>query len=208
MNQQHFNMKAVIWDENTIRAKLITDIFNSIKNTIPLRQDMKVLDFGCGTGALAMHLVPHVASITGADTSKGMLDVLNNKLAEQGINTVSLIQVAPEEYNMLRGPYDLIVSTMTLHHIENISSLLSSFHSLLTPGGILAIADLDSEGGLFHGDNAEVFHNGFDRDALAKQFEAAGFQEVRHTTSGEVTKPDANNEMRTFSLFLITGQKL
>lgn len=208
MNEQsrNFDTEAATWDENPRRIQLVADIFNALQQEVPLHSDMQVLDFGCGTGTLAIHLAPLVASITGADTSKGMLDVFNDKLTKQGVNTIRLVQIAPGEYEALKGPYDLIVSTMTLHHVENVTPLLEHFHSILAPGGYLAIADLDLDDGLFHGENAEVFHNGFDRDVLGKIFADAGLENVRHVTAAEVTKPDANDEMRTFSLFLVTGQ--
>ena len=204
--QRNFDTEAATWDDNPRRTQLVTDTFDTLDNEIPLRGDMKVLDYGCGTGTLAMHLVPRVGSITGADTSKGMLDVFNEKLIEEGINTVRLVQISPDEYTTLTGPYDLIVSTMTLHHVKHIAPLLRHFHKILAPGGCLAIADLDSEGGLFHGDNAEVFHNGFNRETLGEIFEEVGFDNVRHVTAAETTKPDANGEMRSFSLFLVMGQ--
>jgi hypothetical protein len=57
---------------------------------------------------------------------------------------------------------------MALHHIEAIHPLLKRFHECLAEGGALCIADLDPEGGLFHSNNAGVYHFGFDREELRR----------------------------------------
>ncbi len=209
MNEQprNFDAEAATWDENPRRTQMVADIFNTLQQEVPLHRDMKVLDFGCGTGTLAMYLAPLVDFITGADTSRGMLDVFEKKVTAQSLNTVETVLISPDKYESLQGPYDLIVSTMTLHHVENIVPLLEHFYSILASGGLLAISDLDTEDGLFHGENAGVFHNGFERDVLCGMFEETGFVNVRCVTAAETTKPDANGDMRKFTLFLITGQK-
>jgi hypothetical protein len=76
----------------------------------------------------------------------------------------------------------------------------------LVPGGRLALADLDLEGGRFHADKLGVFHSGFDRAALAQIVATAGFDQVRTETAAEVVKPDDQGEMRGFTVFLLTGQ--
>jgi len=52
---------------------------------------------------------------------------------------------------------------VSLHHVKEIQPLLEQFYRTLLPGGRMAIADLDEEGGRFHGNNNGVFHFGFDR---------------------------------------------
>ena len=47
--------------------------------------DMDVLDYGCGTGLVSLFLLSHVRSVTGADSSPGMLQVLNKQIVEGGI---------------------------------------------------------------------------------------------------------------------------
>ena len=62
--------------------------------------------------------------------------------------------------------FDIIFTQMTLHHVHNIDGIFFKFSRMLRPGGILYIADLYKEDGLFHG-NDFTGHNGFDPEELS-----------------------------------------
>ena len=67
---------------------------------------------------------------------------------------------------------------MVLHHIVSIQSLFERFYNMLLPGGFLAIADLFTEDGSFHGEGFDG-HKGFDPEQLKVQLQKTGFKEVR-----------------------------
>jgi hypothetical protein len=71
----------------------------------------------------------------------------------------------------------------------------------------LCIADLDPEGGLFHGDNTGVYHFGFDRKELRRALADAGFENIADATAAEVMKPAADGQLRRFTVFLMSGRK-
>ena len=174
---------------------------------ITLTPDMDVMDFGCGTGLLTFALQPFVRSITGVDSSQGMLDIFKTKIKEQNLNNVKAEFIDLDNGDVLNSSYHLIVSSMTLHHIKNIVPLLEQFYSILLPSGQLAIADLDLDDGQFHSDNEGVFHFGFDRKELHQMFIETGFRDVRYRTAAQVEKPADDDRTRLFSLFLIIGRK-
>ena len=167
---------------------------------------MEALDFGCGTGLVALRLAPLVRRLTGADGSEAMLGVLRAKAAAQGIVNVQTRQVAVGETPDLGGPYDLVVSSMTLHHVQDVAALVAGLARAVLPGGFLCLADLDSEDGSFHSDNTGVFHFGLDRDTVAGLLEGAGFADVGRTTASTVEKPGPEG-MRGYSVFLVWGRK-
>jgi len=169
---------------------------------------MDVLDFGCGTGLLTLALQPFVCSITGVDSSSGMLEVFETKIKEQHLNNVKANNLDLDKGDALTGSYHLIVSSMTLHHVKNISPLLKQFYAILLPTGCLAIADLDLDDGKFHSNNDGIFHCGFDRAKLSKTFTEAGFNNVQDITAAEIEKETLNNEMRQFTVFLMVGKKV
>jgi ubiquinone/menaquinone biosynthesis C-methylase UbiE len=105
------------------------------------------------------------------------------------------------------GPHDVVISSMTFHHVEHIDPLLAQMFQALKSPGYLCVADLDLDQGEFHEDNTGVFHPGFDRTELRDAFRRAGFYRVRNMTAAEVTKPARNGNLRKFSVFLMIGEK-
>lgn len=173
MNKRNFDSEAVKWDLNPGRVKVAADIARAIIGEITLSKDMDVLDFGCGTGLLTFALQPFVRSVTGVDSSQGMIDVFRRKIAGSGVQNVQARYLDPEDDPPLSGSYHLIVSSMTLHHIQAVDALIRQFYRILHPSGMLCIADLDSDGGRFHESNDGVFHFGFDRAEITDQFRNA-----------------------------------
>ena len=200
-----FDKEAAGWDEHPTRVKLAQDVANAIARAVTLGPTMDVLDFGCGTGIGTLQLAPSVGSITGVDSSAGMLEVLKAKIDRQVHTNVTTRQLHPGDE--VSGSYHLIVSSMTLHHIADIDAQLTQFFRALKAPGWLCVADLDPEQGEFHDDNTGVFHCGFDRDALRRAFVRAGFADVHDVTAAEVVKPTQRSGLRTFRVSLMTGQK-
>lgn len=203
----NFDQAAENWDTRPQRVRLAQDIADAILRQIPVPASMDVLDFGCGTGLLTLQLQPLVHSITGVDSSGGMLKVLDRKIANLKLANARTVQCDIEQGDGLPGKYDLIVSSMTFHHVQEIEPLVAQFFEVLVPGGRLCIADLDLEGGRFHGDNTGVFHFGFDRAWLQQVFHQAGFSRISAQTAAQIVKPDAQNIPVSFSVFLLSGVK-
>jgi ubiquinone/menaquinone biosynthesis C-methylase UbiE len=206
--KRNFDQAAANWDQVPGRVKVAQDIAHSMIQEINITPDMNVLDFGCGTGLLTFALQPFVRSVTGVDSSQGMLDVFKTKIKEQNLSNVKANYLDLEKGDVLDGSYHLIVSSMALHHIKEIGPLLKLFHRVLRPSGNLCIADLDLDNGQFHSNNDGVFHFGFDRVTMSKTFTEAGFDNIQDMTAVEVIKPTLNGEMRQFTVFLMTGQKI
>lgn len=203
--QRDFDAAAATWDENPVRVKLAHNVFRALSDSGLIRPGMDVLEIGCGTGLVTLLLQPCVRSITATDGSSGMLDILNEKIRRTGCHTVKTQVLNLEESVGIEGRYDLVVSSMTFHHIRDIPALLGRIAAIMKPGGVLCIADLDKEGGKFHEDPAGVFHNGFDRAVFRRQFESAGFGMVRNRTAAIIRKPDRSGNLRCFTVFLMSG---
>ncbi len=202
-----FNKEAATWDANPGRVKLANDIADSILEEGILTPEMDVLDFGCGTGLVALRLQPFARSITGVDSSRGMLSVLRSKIEDQRLANIEACFVDLEQGDDLEGVYHFIVSGMTFHHIKEIGALLDRFYRISSPGGHICIADLDPDEGRFHSNNDSVFHNGFDRAVLREAFTQAGFVDIRDKTAATMIKEMPEGGTRSFSIFLMIGRK-
>jgi ubiquinone/menaquinone biosynthesis C-methylase UbiE len=205
--RRDFDNEAVQWDQNLGRIKLATDVAGAIIQAINPVKDMDVLDFGCGTGLITLHLQPYVGSIVGADSSKGMLSVLEGKVKQRGLTNVSTQLVDFEKGERVAGTYSLIVSSMTVHHVPDTGALFRLWHDLLKPDGRVCFADLDVEDGTFHTDTAGVFHFGFDREKLKALLRESGFSDIQDTTAATVVRDVEGMGEKKYPLFLIIGKR-
>lgn len=204
---RNFDLEAANWDANPARRRLAADVRQQIEQSVGLHPQRRVLDFGCGTGLLSLPWSTRIGTLTGADNSTGMLDIFVAKARKLGLNNVETLHIDLDAALALPGRFDLIVSSMTLHHIRAIEPLLARLYAALLPAGQLCLADLDPDGGLFHTDNTGVFHQGFDRDALRQGLLDAGFETVSDCTAAEVLKTDAHGQARQFTVFLMSASK-
>jgi ubiquinone/menaquinone biosynthesis C-methylase UbiE len=181
-------------------AKTIADAM--IKALHPMGTEL-VMDYGTGTGNIAMRIAPHVRRIIAVDSAKGMLEVLHEKLIADRITTIE-----PREWSIGQNTanlpvFDLIVSSMTLHHVRETAVAARTFHELLRPGGKIAIADLDSDNGEFHEAPGIAEHDGIDRKNLQQVFEQAGFDSVRFSEGATIHKTSS----RDFTIFLMMAER-
>ena len=207
MEKRNFDKEAASYDLKPGRVKLAQGVATAIMSEVKLNGDMDVLDFGCGTGLVTLQLQPLVRTITGADTSHGMLDGLKSKITERKLTNVKTEFIDLEKSVELKNKYHLVVCSMTLHHIEDLGYIFHEFYNCLLPGGHLCIADLDSDGGEFHRDKTGVVHSGFDRSEMRRLFIEGGFQDVRDVTAASVVRDLPDGRSREFTVFLMIGRK-
>ncbi len=195
-----FEDKANEWDANERRTRLAAAIGSSILRHAPLNERISVLDFGAGTGLIAGQIAPKVRRIVAVDTSPAMLDKLASKPELKGKVEIVCRDLLHEP---LDDRFDLIVSAMTLHHVEDTARLMQTFSAQLNESGTVALADLDKEDGSFHpADTQGVFHFGFDRGELRSIMENNGFEEVKFFDAHII-----EGEEKDYPVFLVTASK-
>jgi ubiquinone/menaquinone biosynthesis C-methylase UbiE len=203
----YFDKSATQWDSQPERISLMKAVGEAILRESPPTPQINVLDYGCGTGLVGLFLLPHVRSVTGADSSEGMLEVLRTKVQTVGITNMKTMQLDLERQPTPPDRFHMIVSSMVMHHVADVGRVLRAFHEMLLPNGKVCIADLDSEPGLFHPDEmaAGVKHHGFDRLELQAKMKAAGFRRIRAVTAYVIQKP-VKDVVRDFPVFLMAGE--
>lgn len=200
-----FDAKALTWDDDATRIERAAVVARRIMDVVPLNGDMDVLDFGSGTGLLGFNLLPHVSSVTFADTSEGMLARVREKLRAGRHPHGRVLRLDPDTPRLPRR-YDAIVSLLTLHHIPDTARAIRLLADHLTPGGWLALCDLDTEDGSFHEDPAADVHHGFDRETLLALVDQAGLTEGRADTAFTI-RTDQPRPVHEYTLFLITARR-
>ena len=200
MSQDLFAHKAQEYEANARRVAAVEGIGRSLLSAIDLHGDMHLMDFGSGTGLLLEQLAPRVGKVTAVDVSAAM----NLELEAKRHRLPCELEILPLDLTCepLHGCFDGIVSSMTLHHVADISALLVRFYTLLPPGGFIALADLDAEDGRFHPDMSGVYHAGFARESIRALAEQAGFSQVEICTASVAQKPWGD-----YPIFLLTARR-
>ncbi|MDA3945894.1 MAG: class I SAM-dependent methyltransferase [Helicobacteraceae bacterium] len=197
-----FDKAAKEWDGSQLRQMLAFDIAKGIIESHPLTKEMKILDFGAGTGLLSKHLCAQVGHLTALDISKGMLEQLKENASAWDTCDVETVHKDILDYTPTE-PFDGVVSSMSMHHIEDIDRLFQTFATILKPKGFIAIADLEVEDGSFHEyENEGVYHFGFEEEALTQIARKHGFTSVSFQTVHCVRKEDN----REYQIFLMNAQ--
>ena len=83
-----FDLRARDWDSDPLKLDRARKVADAIREAVRLDTGMSALEYGCGTGLLSFALQPSLGRITLADSSQGMLDVLNNKIMSAGFQNI------------------------------------------------------------------------------------------------------------------------
>ena len=194
-----FKEKSKNWDKGDVQVNTAQSISLAIKNKISLNKDMQIIDFGVGTGLLGFDIAQDVDQVHGIDISKSMLEKLEIKNTDN-LNIITYHQ------DIIKDPlpltFDGLISSMTLHHIENLKEFFETIYKNIKKNGFIAIADLEKEDGSFHSDNTGVFHFGFEKNKLVNIVKNAGFKNIVFENINTIKKPQND-----FGIFLLSAKK-
>ena len=205
-NVERFNAKAAEWDDDPKRVRMGQGVAQAMLDALQPSGREQALEFGAGTGILTTLMAPRLARVTALDSSSGMLGVLRRKCADSHLANVDAVEGSvPEQLPDQR--FDLVYSSMTLHHVEDVPGLLRALADHVQPGGHVALADLDVEDGGFHREAQGVVHHGFAREAVDRWLRDAGFDDVRFSTAYTMQREGARGATRDYPIFLTVARK-
>ena len=162
-----FNHKAETFDspKNIFLANLVCQ---AVEKQIALLSDKEILDFGGGTGLLALPLAKQAKSVTLVDISEKMLEQARLKAEQQDIKNIQLL-----EQDLLANPleqqFDLIVVSRVLHHMPDLDATLAMFYHHLRENGQVLIADFVK---------TDTNHHGFDLAELETKLDQFSFSSI------------------------------
>lgn len=109
-----------------------------------LTRESLVLEFGAGTGQFSVEVAPACARVIAVDVSEPMLDLLQAKVADHGLNNVEIIRAGFLTYQHVGAQADFAYSRYALHHLPDFwkAVALSRLRRVLRPGGVLRLWDV------------------------------------------------------------------
>ncbi len=201
MGTADFDRKAADWDNDPEKVHRAEQVAAAVLARVPVGPTTRLLEYGAGTGLVSQALRLHVGPMVLADNSGGMRQVIQQKIAAGVLPQATIWSLDLEQEAPPREEFDLVLTSMVLHHVHDLPKVLDGFAALLAPGGHLGIADLDREDGSFHQADFDG-HHGFDRSELAEALQTAGFTAVSIADCTSITK-----EGQEYSVFLASAQR-
>jgi ubiquinone/menaquinone biosynthesis C-methylase UbiE len=116
-------------------------------DTVKPKSDCTLIDIGAGVGFIALPFAKRypLAKIYGCDILDGMIDLLREDAATQGLDNVEGIVMTPNSIDLMDGVADVVVMAQLHHELDTPELLLAECKRLLAADGTVAIIDWKDE---------------------------------------------------------------
>lgn len=123
-----------------IKQEIQKHLKQSISNFQPF-QNLHILDVGCGGGILSEPLCRLGAIVTGIDATESLIQIAEDHAKEQNLN-IDYHATALEDFTP-KDPFDVIVASEILEHVDALELFISLLSKLLKPNGLLIVSTLN-----------------------------------------------------------------
>ena len=123
--------------ENEANANNVFEI-PALFSLLPELKGKTVLDLGCGFGEHCKGFVEKgAAKVVGIDISEKMLEVAKEENSDPKITYLNLPM---EDIGGFEEKFDLVVSSLAFHYVEDFDGVIKNIYNLLNPGGTLVFS--------------------------------------------------------------------
>jgi predicted methyltransferase len=186
INQQFYNPDIAAWTQRfegesreiyAQRARIV-----SASGVAP---GMTVADVGAGTGlftVLFARAVEPAGRVIASDISKPFAELIVKRAATEGLLNVSAVVATHTDTLLENGSVDIVFTSDTYHHLEQVEPVLGSIYNALRPGGRFIVVDFERIPGVTSQRTLDHVRAG--KETVIQEITAAGFrlrEEVKST---------------------------
>lgn len=170
---------AEMWD--SVASEYADKAFNELNKHINIKE-LRVLDFGCGTGLLSERMAPYCKEIVALDNSPKMIDILRKKNLPS-VTVISELLTADliNHTSVLQKPFDLIVASSVCAFLPNYRETVQLLTALLKNGGMFIQWDWLKE-------RSET-KDGLSKEEVQKVLSKCGLNDVTISVPFEMSSP-------------------
>lgn len=116
---------------------------NLIMKVLPIKQGMKILDLGTGSGYLSFPIAKAYpdAEITGLDIVEKTLQINRDKAEKEGLEHLKFVAYDGIEFPFSEAVFDMVITRYALHHFPMIEKTFSEIGRVLKKDGMLFLSD-------------------------------------------------------------------
>ncbi|MBV8536582.1 MAG: class I SAM-dependent methyltransferase [Alphaproteobacteria bacterium] len=98
----------------------------------------RILDVGCGAGYVSLELARNGHHVLAIDISAANIDIARRTLAENPFRDgFGSLRYEVQPFHEAKGEYDVVLFSVSLHHMPDVAAVVARARELVRPGGYL-----------------------------------------------------------------------
>ena len=134
-----YDQVADLYDQTFADITVREDEWNWLLEHLPDREGLRLLDIGCGNGALLSALADRIAHGLGVDVSRNMIESARERHGDH--ENLRFASIDGPEVPAEDGSIDLVVSFLSFRYLDW-DPIMAEIRRVLAPGGTILILDM------------------------------------------------------------------